>query len=172
VGTAGEPDFPALVMEVSRDVSARAVLDELLRLGAVELRPLGQVALVDQAFVPQGSAPELFDFLGGNVGDHLSAAAHNLTPQRIAAPMLDQSAFSHDLSAPQAELLHQQARQLWAGVLQKFLSAASTAEQQSQSAPQHSHRVRFGVYFFEQDQGSPAAAATTPPKKARKGKAP
>jgi hypothetical protein len=173
-GTAGEPDFAALVAEVSRDVSARAVLDELTRLGAVELLPQGQVALVDQAFVPQGSPRELFDFLGGNVGDHLSAATHNLTPQNPVAPMLDQSAFSQDLSAQQVQELHRHARQLWAGVLQKFLAAATMAEQRSQSAPEHNHRVRLGVYFYEQDQGQPSVAAPqpTPRKRTRKGPAP
>jgi hypothetical protein len=174
VGTAGEPDFPALVAEVSRDVSARAVLDELLRLGAVELRPQGQVALLDQAFVPQGSPRELFDFLGANVGDHLSAAAHNLTPQRTVPPMLDQSAFSQDLSAQQAQALHSHARQLWAAMLQKFLAAATLAEQRSQSAPEHNHRVRLGVYFYEKDQGAPNVAAVqpSPSKRTRKGTAP
>jgi hypothetical protein len=174
VGTAGEPDFPALVAEVSRDVSARAVLDELLRLGAVELRPMGQVALVDQAFVPQGSPRALFDFLGGNVGDHLSAATHNLTPHSPVAPMLDQSAFSQDLSVQQVQELHRHARQLWAAVLQKFLAAATMAEQRSQSAPEHTHRVRLGVYFYAQDQGPPAATAnpTSPRKRNRKGTAP
>lgn len=154
-GTLGEPDFPTLVAEVSRDVSARAVLDELLRLGAVKTLPQGQVALVDQAFVPQGSAHEQLGFLGASVGDHLSAAVHNLNPSRSQAAMLDQSAFSQDLSAGQVAALHQHARQLWAGVLQKFLSAATLAEQRSQTAVDHSHRVRFGVYFYEQDQGAP-----------------
>jgi hypothetical protein len=174
VGTAGEPDFPALVAEISRDVSARAVLDELLRLGAVELRPLGQLALVDQAFVPRSSPSELFAFLGGNVGDHLSAATHNLTPQRSAPPMLDQSAFSQDLSAQQVQALHGHARQLWAAMLQKFLAAATLAEQRSQSAPEHDHRVRLGVFFYEQDLGPPTVAAVqpSPRKKTRKGTAP
>jgi hypothetical protein len=171
VGTVGEPDFPALVAEVSRDVSARAVLDELLRLGAVEILEMGQVALVDQAFVPQGSPRELFEFLGGNVGDHLSAATHNLTPQSPVTPMLDQSAFSHDLSAQQVQELHRHARHLWGGILQKFLAAASIAEERSQSAEEHNYRVRLGVYFYEQDQGPTATAVqAASPKKTRKGK--
>jgi hypothetical protein len=152
-GNAGEPDFATLVAEVSRDVSARAVLDELLRLGAVQNQAQGQVALVDQAFVPQASPVDQLGFLGANVGDHLSAAVHNLNPNRAQAAMLDQSAFSQDLSAAQVAALHQHARQMWASVLQKFLSAATLAEQRSQSAKDHAHRVRFGVYFYQQDQG-------------------
>ena len=171
-GTLGEPDFPALVAEVSRDVSARAVLDELLRLGAVKTLAQGQVALVDQAFVPQGSPVEQLGFLGASVGDHLSAAVHNLSPARSQTAMLDQSAFSQDLSAEQVAALHQHARQLWASVLQKFLSAATLAEQRSLTAADPKHRVRFGVYFYEQDQGAPpdpGLSAPTPRRKKRKG---
>jgi hypothetical protein len=171
-GTLGEPDFPALVAEVSRDVSARAVLDELLRLGAVKILPQGQVALVDQAFVPQGSPVEQLGFLGASVGDHLSAAVHNLKPARSQTAMLDQSAFSQDLSAEQVAALHQHARQLWASVLQKFLSAATLAEQRSLTATDHNHRVRFGVYFYEQDQGAlpdPGLSSPTPRRKKRQG---
>jgi hypothetical protein len=153
-GTLGEPDFPTLVAEVSRDVSARAVLDELLRLGAVEIRPPGQVALLDQAFVPHGSPADQLEFLGASVGDHLRAAVHNVSPKRAGKAMLDQSAFSQDLSAEQVAELHQHARKLWTGVLQKFLSAATLAEQRSQTAVNPTHRVRFGVYFYEQDQGA------------------
>lgn len=168
-GTLGEPDFPTLVAEISRDVSARAVLDELLRLGAVELLPQGQVALVDQAFVPQGSPAEQLAFLAASVGDHLSAAVHNVDPKRSVAAMLDQSAFSQELSSEQVAALHQHARQMWASVLQKFLSAATLAEQRSQTAADHSHRVRFGVYFYEQDQSAlPEPGA--PSKPARRNK--
>ena len=174
-GNVGEPDFSTLVAEVSRDVSARAVLDELLRLGAVEIQAQGQVTLVDQAFVPLASPVDQLGFLGANVGDHLSAAVHNLNPTRAQAAMLDQSAFSQDLSAGQVAALHQHARQLWAGVLQKFLAAATLAEQRSQSATEHGHRVRFGVYFYQQDQCSladPGVSSQPARRKKRPGSPP
>jgi len=154
-GTAGEPDFPTLVAEVSRDVSARAVLDELIRLEAVTLLPNGQVALVDKAFVPKASLPEQLELLGGAVGDHFSAAVHNVDPKRGMPAMLDQSAFSAGLSAEQVHALHDFARQQWAQTLQKFLAAATMAEARSQNAPLQDHRVRFGVYFYEQGQSMP-----------------
>lgn len=150
LGVVGEPDFPALVAEVSRDLSSRSVLDELVRTGAVEIDPQGQVALMDQAFVPHNSPGEQFEFLATNVGDHLSAAVHNLTPQRAAAPMLEQSAFSEALSTEQALALHGYARKLWSTALQKFLMAATVAEERSKNAPHHEHRVRFGMYFYDQ----------------------
>jgi hypothetical protein len=89
--------------------------------------------------------------------------------------MLDQSAFSQDLSAAQVAALHQHARQLWASVLQKFLSAATLAEQRSQSATDHGHRVRFGVYFYQQDQGAlpdPGVSSQPAQRKKRPGNKP
>jgi Family of unknown function (DUF6502) len=165
----GEPDFATLVAEVSRDTSARSVLDELLRLGTVRLRADACVELVSQAFVPQGSAAEQFHFLAAGVGDHLSACVRNVSPGGSQAPLLDQSAFSADLSATQAELLHQQARQLWSGVLKKFLQSASIAEQRSAGHAGPRHRVRFGVYFHEDTHAAPAPAPGSTHQHMKKG---
>ncbi len=154
-GVTGEPDFTALVAEVSSDVGARAVLDELERLGVVQPCPNGRVALESSAFVPREGLRESFHFLAASVSDHLSTAVHNLCPQRRGAPMLDQSAFSQDLSAEQAQQLQQQARRLWAEVLQEFLQTATVAEQRSQDSQGERHRVRLGVYFHDSVQAAP-----------------
>lgn len=159
-GSAGEPDFTTLVGEVSSDVGARAVLDELERLGVVELREDGYVALKSAAFVPHEGLSESFHFLAANVSDHLATAVHNLAPGRRGPRMLEQSAFSLDLSAEQAEQLQQRARQLWASALQQFLQTATVAKQRSQAEEGPKHRIRFGVYFHDTQQAG--AAVTTP----------
>ncbi len=158
----GEPDFTTLVAEVSRDVGARAVLDELVRLGVVTLREDGHVVLKTTAFVPQDGLAESFHFLAANVSDHLAAAVHNLSPDRSSPLMLEQSAFSHNLSIEQAEQLQKQARRLWATCLQQFLQTATVAEQRSEGAAPK-QRVRFGVYFYGAPQDPPVPE--TVPKK-------
>ena len=169
-GSQGEFDFTTLVAEVSRDVGARAVLDELERLGVVDLREDGYVALRSTAFVPQEGLRESFHFLAANVSDHLSAAVHNLKPGRQTPALLDQSAFSQDLSAAQAQQLQQQARRLWASALQQFLQTATVAEERSQNTKGARHRVRFGVYFHDAQQaqvesGSASSASTKKSKR-------
>jgi hypothetical protein len=84
--------------------------------------------------------------------------------------MLDQSAFSQDLSLEQAEQLQQQARRLWATALQQFLQTATVAEQRSQGAEGAKHRVRFGVYFHDalQTQALEAAPVATAKKRPKK----
>lgn len=151
----GEPDFTTLVAEVSRDVGARAVLDELARLGVVELQSDGYVALKTSGFVPHEGLDESFHFLATNVSEHLATAVHNLAPDRQGPLMLEQSAFSQDLSAEQAGQLQQQARRLWASSLRQFLQTATVAEQRSQADTSPKHRVRFGVYFHDTLQAAP-----------------
>ncbi len=160
---AGEPDFTTLVAEVSRDVGARAVLDELERLGVVERRGGDHVELKSSAFVPHEGLLESFHFLAASVSDHLSAAVHNLAPDRTGPLMLDQSAFSQDLSAAQAAQLQQQARRLWATALKQFLQTATVAEQRSQGEQGPRRRVRFGVYFYDSLQPEAGTATPEPP---------
>lgn len=159
LGDPGKPDFSALVAEVSRDVGARAVLDELVRMGVVGIDAEGLVSLKDTAFVPREGLGDAFHFLAGNVGDHLSTAAFNLSPDRTEPQMLEQSAFSAGLSTEQAQALHQTGRRLWADALQQFLVTATVAEQRSASDDGEKHRVRFGVYFHQVAEDTPQANA-------------
>ncbi len=146
----GLPDFTMLVAEVSKDVGARAVLDELVRLGAVDVGDDGLVRLKSHGFVPKDGLRESFHFLADNVSEHLSAAVHNMNPYRQSndmPPKLEQCIFSHNLSREQVDELHNLARNLWSKSLQPFLQAATVAEQRSQSSPEPLYQIRFGVYF-------------------------
>ncbi len=145
----GEPDFSSLVAEVSNDVGAKAVLDELLRLGIVKAQADTHVQLHSDAFVPQDGLREQFHFLASNVSDHLATAVHNLKPGRQNGAMLEQSAFSQNLSADDAAELEQTARHLWSQALQQFLQKATVAEQRSSQKAQATQRVRMGVYFHQ-----------------------
>jgi hypothetical protein len=145
----GEPDFSSLVAEISNDVGAKAVLDELLRLGIVKADTDTHVQLHSNAFVPQDGLREQFHFLASNVSDHLATAVHNLKPDRKKSAMLEQSAFSQNLSADDAAELEQTARHLWSQALQQFLQKATVAEQRSSQKTQATQRVRLGVYFHQ-----------------------
>jgi hypothetical protein len=157
-GLHGELDFPALVSEVSRDVGARAVLDELVRLGVVELRDDGFVVLRTEGFIPAEGRSESFHFLAANVAEHLAAAVHNLAPDRVTSPKLEQSAFAEDLSALQVAELQQLARRMWAKALRQFLQTATLAWEQRETETGPKYRVRFGVYFNDTPQGAPTAS--------------
>lgn len=171
VGDPGKPDFTTLVGEVSRDVGARAVLDELERMGVVTISDDGWASLNDTAFVPQEGMSEAFHFVAGNLGDHMATVVSNVSPRRQAAPMLDQSAFSGDLSIEQAADLERAARVLWKEALQRFLLSATVAEERSALEDGDKVRVRFGAYFHQAEQdGKPSAAQAVQPSRRHKRK--
>jgi Family of unknown function (DUF6502) len=74
----GEIGFAALVRRHSGDMPARAVLDELVRVGAVRGRMDGRFELVTRAYVPQRSAADKLGILGSDVADLIGTIDHNL----------------------------------------------------------------------------------------------
>ncbi|HKH21680.1 MAG TPA: DUF6502 family protein, partial [Gammaproteobacteria bacterium] len=63
--------FATLVKRFSGDVPARAVRDELLRVGAAEITEAGAIRLQVRAYVPSGSEVEKVSILGTDVADLL-----------------------------------------------------------------------------------------------------
>jgi hypothetical protein len=65
--------------QVSSDVHARSVLDDMVRLKLVDWEAdADTVTLRQSAFVPDADTAKLMAYLGANVGDHLSAAVENV----------------------------------------------------------------------------------------------
>jgi hypothetical protein len=73
-----EADFASLVRKYSGDVPARAVLDELLRVGAAEKTGEGKVRLVARAYVPAAGEAEKVGILGTDVSELVATIDHNL----------------------------------------------------------------------------------------------
>ncbi len=69
--------FPALVRAYSGDMTPRAVLDELLRVGAVA-RDGEEVRLTSRSYVPAGDDAAKIDILGTDVHYLLETIRHNL----------------------------------------------------------------------------------------------
>ncbi len=70
--------FTGLVGGVGGDIPPRAVLDELLRVGAVELSPQGDVLVVERAYVPAQGLQEKLEILGTDAAELITAIAHNI----------------------------------------------------------------------------------------------
>lgn len=70
--------FGLLVKRYSGDVPARAVLDELLRVGAVERLGDGRIRLLSRAYIPSTSDVDKLDILGADVADLIATIDHNL----------------------------------------------------------------------------------------------
>lgn len=152
------PSFEALAAQVSRDVHARSVLDDMVRLKLVDWEAdADTVTLRQSAFVPDADTAKLMAYLGANVGDHLSAAVENvggLQPRHF-----EQAIWADGLTLDVARELRTIIEAQW-----KLLSQALVPEIQRridavESAGLTSDaRVRVGVYMYsQQDDGRPAA---------------
>lgn len=70
--------FAALVKIYSGDIPVRAMLDELLHVGAVQLMKDGRVCLRSRGYIPQKSAAEKLSILGTDTADLIATIDHNV----------------------------------------------------------------------------------------------
>jgi hypothetical protein len=163
-GTDGKPrtlarsgarrSFEGLCRELSNDVHPRTVLDELLRLGLVELAG-ENVAPLARGFVPAPRLDEMTAIFSANAADHLAAAVSNLT---LDVPkFLEQSIYADGLTPESIEHLHRAACAAWADAFEAVVTQARERVDLDRKGDGE-QRMRFGVYFYSE----PVAGADTP----------
>jgi len=72
------PSFSALVKEYSGDVPPRAILDELQRVGVVEVDDNEQIHLLSRAYIPKTGINEKITYLGTDVSALLNTMDRNI----------------------------------------------------------------------------------------------
>jgi hypothetical protein len=144
--------FETLVALVSgQDLRGRVVLDELMRLGVVELDGDGVILCTD-GFVPREGFDEKADYFGNNVRDHVAAAGHNLEDQRPA--LLERAVGYHGLSVEDIVELQAVAEQDASALLRKLnrrALAMKTHNKTLETPGCELKRMNFGVYFLAAD---------------------
>ena len=78
----GSDSFAELIRRYSGDMPARAVLDELERVGAVRRHDDGSVELVADAYVPHGDAAQNLYIMGRDTALLLETIDHNLMSEK------------------------------------------------------------------------------------------
>lgn len=144
----GEVSFENLVAGVSKDIRARAVLDEWLRLGVATVDAEDRVHLSESAFVPSRGLEEKSFFFGKNAADHLAAGTHNLLGGQ--PPMLDRCVYYDGLSAESLDALHALSRELAVAALQEVNRKAMELQQQDAGLRGETGRMTFGLYFYNE----------------------
>jgi hypothetical protein len=140
----GELSFEALVASVSKDIRARAVLDEWVRLGVVTMDGDQNVLLASDAFVPhQGFAEKAFYF-GHNLHDHTAAAASNLIGE--GAPFLERSVHYATVPADVAAAIAKDAESGGMRLLKSLNRKVQQADAGAADAPKQ--RFTFGIYYY------------------------
>jgi len=152
------PSFSQLVADRGGDVPPRSVLDELLRVGAVEWAEDGRVRLVTRAYVPASGDAGRLAILGTDVAALISTIDHNLGSEpkdrffqrKVAYRGVPAGAVPRirSLGARQAQrLLEMLDRELDDAL------GASPPEGQDETHRPETKRVMLGIYWFEEDEG-------------------
>ena len=147
----GGHGFAGLVRRYSGDMPVRAVLDELLRVGAVRRLADGRIELRTRAYVPAHGDDEKLNILGQDVADLITTIDHNLQHAGNGARFQRKVMYRgitpralpafRRLSATQAQALLER--------LDRWLAAQ--LESQPHADPGSAHaRVGLGIYYFEQ----------------------
>lgn len=144
--------FSDLVKEHSGDVPARAILDELLRVGAVEKRDDGRIALRARAYVPTTGEADKLHILGTDVAQLIATIDHNLQ-QGTDAPRFQRKVAYDNLPAealPGFRALSADKAQRLLEELDRWLGEH---DRDANPSVQGTGRKRagIGIYYFEDD---------------------
>lgn len=143
--------FSELVKRFSGDVPARAILDELMRVGAAKRLEDGRICLLTRAYIPESSDADKLYILGTDVGSLISTIGHNLEPDPTS-PLFQRKVEYDNLpnevlptfrkvSAKRAQVLLEKLDQ-W--LAQRDRDANPSVEGTGRN------RAGVGIYYFEE----------------------
>ena len=143
--------FSELVKRFSGNVPSRAILDELIRVGAVERRDDGKIGLLTRAYIPKGLDAHKLNILGTDVHHLVATIDHNLKPETTEPRFQRKVSYDnlpddvlpkfHKLFAKRAQALLESADQ-W--LAQRDRDITPTVKGSG------SNRAGFGIFFFEE----------------------
>jgi hypothetical protein len=148
--------FARLVREHGIDVPVRSVLDELLRVGAVELRSDGDVVLRSEVFIPPGGADGKLTLLGSDPAELFATIVHNIeAPER---PRLHRKVVYDNVGADALPALQRAVRSLGEDFVRRANALlASYDRDRNTNAPGGKRtRVALTAYYFEEDVTPPS----------------
>jgi hypothetical protein len=141
----GQPSFASLAAAISKDVHPRPLLDELLRIGAVEEN--GEyVMLRGRLSTPDRSWDELVTVGGQNVADHLSAVLVNLLNQ--PRPLFEQALFADGLTRQSAQRGADLARKMWLDTAPEVTRKLQGLVDLDAQTPDNGWRLRIGLFGY------------------------
>ncbi len=141
----GSPSFEHLADSVSNDVRARSILDELLRMGVVQIADTGDVELLEEAFIPsEEEGQKLFYFEQASYA-HLMAGVQNLEGRKSA--FFDRVVQYQSIPASALPEISALLEDKGMALLKE---ANVMAKRSSKEAATETESVAIGLYFFHE----------------------
>lgn len=152
---AGRPSFSALVKKYSGQMAARAMLDELLRVKAVENLSTGHIRVLTRVYIPQSMHPDALERLGTVVHNFVTSYEFNMEHNAAGATRFERVVYADnglplELMPAFDRLIRVKGLQLLVE-LDNWMSAQESSEEY---VAESDRRVNTGVgiyHFIEED---------------------
>jgi hypothetical protein len=143
--------FGALVKRYSGDIPVRAMLDELIRVGAVRLIRDGRIALAVRGYIPQKGMDQRLAILGQDASDLISTIDHNLYGDS-SRPRVQRKVMYDNVPVDAAEAFRSIAEACAQEMLEGLDRWLSHRDRDVNPTTKGKGRVRvgLGVYHFEE----------------------
>ena len=151
----GHSSFTDLVKRYSGDIPVRAVLDELLRVGAVSEDADGLIHLtVDSAYVPHKDKDAQFDIMGNCVADLLTTLDHNLESAAEDTRLQLTTAYDN-LPTDAVQMFKRISHDRCVALLKEFDQWLGEHDRDANPnvAGDGHMRAGIGIYYIEEDRG-------------------
>lgn len=143
--------FSELVKRYSGDIPVRAMLDELLRVGAVKQMKDGRICLLTHAYVPQKGTAEKLQVLGTDTADLIDTIDHNVH-QNPSKARFQRKVMYDNVPVEAAQAFHILASAQGQELLEALDRWLSQRDRDVNPAIKGTGRVRvgLGIYHFEE----------------------
>lgn len=150
----GRPSFSALVKRYTGDMAPRAILDELVRVRAVEMLSTGHIRVLVRAYIPQSLHPDALERLGTVVHNFVTSYEYNMEHNSEGATRFERVVYPDnglpsELMPAFDRLIRVKGQQLLVE-LDNWLSAQESDDRRFES--ENRVNTGVGIYHFIQDE--------------------
>jgi len=143
--------FEKIAQKASGDIHTTTVLDELLRINAVQIVDGNHLQLNTQAYIPEAHSAEQLDIFGQSVYDLISTLDNNINPESPKRRLQRTVAYHHlspeSLVDFQQFSLHESEKLLL--TLNEWLAIHDLSPEQQKSTKTQ-YRAGIGIYYFDE----------------------
>lgn len=145
----GDNSFERLVAKVSKDIRARPVLDEWLRVGVARMDDNDCVCLNTEAFVPSEDFEGKLFFFQQNMHDHAAATAHNLINiANQTPPMFERCVYYDGMTVEAVKELKALAETQGMIALKKINARALELQGATSPTAETDQRFTYALFFY------------------------
>jgi Family of unknown function (DUF6502) len=144
--------FTELVRRYSGDMPARAMLEELLRVGAVIKTEDDALRVAARSYNPSPFNPDAVARIGITMHDLAATLDHNLNPARKTRSRFERRVYATEgLSKQYVEQFHDLIKQRGQQLLETLDNWLTMREADPSEETENINRIGVGIYLFEDD---------------------